>query len=422
MPDKMAGNRSLIRFLFLYIREVFMIKQKYLSSSALVAFITFMNMFIPLSIDLYLPALPQMSAYFSTNETLVNLTLVSFFCVFAIGIILFGPISDKYGRKKALIVGVVIYSIASLLCAISMNLYMLIASRILQALGAGCVITVATALIKDCFSSAKMNRILAITQALAVIAPMTAPIIGGILLQFTSWQGTFFLLCILGLLNLIPAFLFTETLPEEKRYQGSLTGSLTLLWKFGRNRGFMQNLTMFSLLAAPYMAYLSVSSYVYIEYFNLTAQMYSYFFAINSAAAFIGPILYLQLSRNMTDNTMTKVCFVIALLSGIAVMVLGNIGPFFFLLTFLPFTIIEAVARPFSMSMLLSEVNDDAGYSFFYDKFYSNIIRKHRYDGRYTPMGKFYYRTQRNYAFYYRHSYFPLAMQPGPYSLRWKRV
>ncbi|MCR5757471.1 MAG: Bcr/CflA family efflux MFS transporter [Selenomonas sp.] len=338
-----------------------MITQKYLSTPVLVGFITFMNMFIPLSTDLYLPALPEMGDYFGANSFLVGLTLSSFFVFFAISIVFFGPVSDKYGRKPVLIGSAVLYTLASLLCALSGNVYMLIGGRILQAVGAGAIITVATALIKECFSDSLMTRILAISQALGVIAPMCAPIIGGMLLTFTSWQGAFYLLTALGCVNILLACLLTDPLPAEKRYQDSLIASFSLLGQLLKYRRFMQILLMFSLLAAPYMAYLAVSSFVYIEQFQLSAQQYSYYFAVNSAAAVVGPILYLRLKSSFSNNRLIGMSFAFALASAMAVMLGGPWGALYFLLAFLPFTIIESMVRPFSMDILLREMDRNVG-------------------------------------------------------------
>ena len=124
-------------------------KQKYLGQGGLVAFITVMNMFIPLSTDLYLPALPSMSGYFQVSATLTNLTLVSFFFFYAVGTLLWGPHSDKYGRRPILILGTALYAAASVGCALSIDVYMMIAMRILQGLGAGSITSVSMALIKD---------------------------------------------------------------------------------------------------------------------------------------------------------------------------------------------------------------------------------------------------------------------------------
>ena len=338
-----------------------MVKQKKLTLSAMIVFITFMNMFIPLSTDLYLPALPEMGKYFSANEFLVGMTLTIFFFVFAVSIVLFGPLSDKYGRKKILLAGTLIFSFSSLSCAMASNIYFLIAGRFFQALGAGAIITVATALIKDCFCGNIMAKILAITQALGVIAPMAAPLIGGFLLNFTSWRGAFFLLTFLGILNFFVACLLTETLPKEKRFKGNIFSSLMLLVKLGKQKNFMIILIMFSILAAPYMAYLSSSSFIYVGYFSLTAQTYSYFFAINSAAAVLGPILYLKLKIFMSNERLTEVCFFVSLLSGVLVIFPGNFSAWAFLLSFLPFTIIESVARPFAMEILLNKAKDNVG-------------------------------------------------------------
>ena len=336
-------------------------RQKYLSISAMIAYIAFINMFIPLSTDLYLPALPEMGGYFSASEFLVGLTLTIFFFMFAVSMVLFGPMADKFGRRSILILGAAIYTAASFSCAVSSNIYFLLAGRFFQAVGSGAVITVSTALIKDCFRGKVMRKILAITQALGVIAPMVAPLIGGILLTFTDWRGSFYLLTILGAINLIVAFLFCETLSEHKRYHGGILNSLTLLAQVGRKKYFMAVLIMFALLSKPYMAYLSASSFIYIEVFSLTAQEYSYFFAVNSVASIAGPILYLKLKNNLSNVALLRLCFFVALTSGILVSTVGNSRAINFLLAFLPFTMIGAVVRPFSMEILLLEAKENVG-------------------------------------------------------------
>ena len=336
-------------------------RQKYLTITAMIAYITYINMFIPLSTDLYLPALPEMGNYFSASEFLVGLTLTIFFFVFAVSMVLFGPLADKFGRRPILILGAAIYTAASFACAEASNIYFLLIGRFFQAVGSGAVVTVATALIKDCFRGQVMRKILAITQALGVIAPMVAPLVGGILLTFTDWRGAFYLLTILGAINLIVAFLFCETLPERKRYHGGILNSLTLLIDVGRKKYFMSTLVMFSILSAPYMAYLSASSFIYVEFFDLTAQEYSYFFAVNSAASIAGPILYLKLKDLMTNVGLLRLNFFVAMASGLLVLSVGQTRAIIFLLAFLPFTVIGAVVRPFAMEILLLEAKENIG-------------------------------------------------------------
>lgn len=116
-------------------------KQKFLGKKGMVLFITLMNMFIPLSTDLYLPALPTMSTHFDASASLVNLTLVSFFFFFAVGTILLGPLCDKYGRRKVLLISSAMYTLASASCALSPNVYVMIAARVFQGISAGGIIS-----------------------------------------------------------------------------------------------------------------------------------------------------------------------------------------------------------------------------------------------------------------------------------------
>ena len=336
-------------------------KQKFLGMKGLVLFITLMNMFIPLSTDLYLPALPTMSTYFHVSSALTNLTLVSFFFFYALGTLFWGPMSDKYGRKKILLIGTIFYVFASAACAASLNVYMLIAARIVQGIGAGAITAVSMALIKDCFSGKQRETILAIVQSVAGLAPMIAPVLGAILLQFTDWRGSFIVLTVVGLLCLLLAFLYQETLSDEERYEGTVLGSLGRLVAVGKNIGFLVPCIIFSLYNLAFMGYIAMSSYIYVDVFGLSEQLYSYFFAANAALSMIGPMLYVRFMTGFDKKKFALTCFALYAVCGIFIVVLGGNAPFLFWLGFAPFSLAGTITRPFGTNIMLDQQSGDTG-------------------------------------------------------------
>lgn len=156
-----------------------------------------------MSTDMYLSAFPAMLESFDTNSTMLNYTLVGFFISYAIGMLLIGPLSDKYGRKPILIVGILTYIIASIFCAQADNIETLIFSRIIQALGAGGMVAVSTAIVKDTFSNEERPKIIALLQMLGAFAPTAAPLIGAQIVKYYSWKETFDALAIISSITLV---------------------------------------------------------------------------------------------------------------------------------------------------------------------------------------------------------------------------
>ncbi len=336
-------------------------KQKFLGKNGLIVFITLMNMFIPLSTDLYLPALPTMSTYFGVSSALTNLTLVSFFFFYAVGTLFWGPMSDKYGRKKVLIVGTILYVAASAVCAASAHVYMMIAARIVQGIGAGAITAVSMALIKDCFQGKQRETILAIVQSVAGLAPMIAPVLGAVLLQFTDWRGSFVVLTAVGAVCLLLAFLYQETLSDEERYEGTVLGSLGRLVTVGKNMGFLVPCLIFSLYNLAFMGYIAMSSYIYVEYFGLSEQVYSYFFAANAALSMVGPILYVRFMTGFNKKKFAMICFALYAVCGAAIVLIGHASPFLFWIGFAPFSLIGTITRPFGTNIMLDQQSGDTG-------------------------------------------------------------
>ena len=354
-----------LNFLLRYGEDVISIhttkNQKYLPDRFMVAFIAFMNMFVPLSTDLYLPALPEMSGFFSVSQALASLTLTAFFLFYAISMILFGPLSDKYGRRPILLFGTSLYTLSSILCAIAPNIYFLIGMRIVEAIGSGAIITVSTALIKDVFRGERMKRILAVTQSLGVIAPIVAPVIGGFLLTFTAWHGAFVLLAILGTINFLLACLLTETLLPQERYQGTMIHSLSLLLEVAHRKDFMVLLLVFACFSTPFMAYINLSSFIYVENYGLTPQTYSHYYALNASFSILGPFLYLQCSRHLSKVRLTHICFALAVLSSVSMFAVGQNGAVVFLMCYIPYTLANSFTKSHSMNWLLSITDANTG-------------------------------------------------------------
>ena len=200
--------------------------QRRLGPLGLIVLLVITSLVTPLSLDMYTPAVPHMTEHFNTSESMVNLTLVGYFLFFAVGLLAFGPASDRYGRKPMLLAGILTYALASALCALSVDIVMLIATRILQALGAGAVSAVSTAVVKDAVVPERREALLSVVQVMFVVGPVLAPVAGALILQVADWRMTFWVLAGIGLLCAGLALLFDETLPSGERYEGTVLNLL----------------------------------------------------------------------------------------------------------------------------------------------------------------------------------------------------
>lgn len=334
--------------------------QKYLKKSGLIALITILAMVPPLSTDLYLPALPEMAVHFHTSESLASMTMTAFFFCMAIGILFFGPLSDKYGRKRVLILSSSMALIFSLVCSFSPSIIVLIIARALQALGAGGMVAISTALIRDSFEGKTFSVAIGITQALASIAPMAAPIAGALILQFSTWKTVFIVLAVLMGIALLGAILLEETLPEQERTKGSTLRSILNLGTVVKDKRFSSLLLLGGMFKAPFMAYLAVTSYIFINEFGVSETTFSIFFAIISGSMLIGPVLYMKL-HHLPYKWIINSCFAIVFTSAALLTVIGHLKPVYFVLSFMPFAIVNTFIRPYVSELLLASQRQNVG-------------------------------------------------------------
>ena len=334
-------------------------RQKYLGNRGLIALIAFLSAFVPLSTDLYLPALPGMSKYFQVSAEQVNLTLIFFFIVFAAGMLFWGPLSDKYGRRPILIAGLAIYSLAGFLCAISQDINQLIAFRILQAIGGSSASAVAMAMIKDVYDSRNREMILAWVSSMVLISPMAAPVLGALLLGFTSWRGVFVVLGVIGLIAFSGSLALVETL--NTRYTGTLSQSIGRLAVVLKNPGFLSLLIVFSMLSFSSMAFIASSSYIYINGFGLSEKLFSLYLAFNALGMIGGPMLYLRLSKRFRRYSIIIAGFISTFLGGLLVYHLGSLQPWIFALCLFPATIMGSCIRTPGANLMLEQQEEDTG-------------------------------------------------------------
>ena len=333
--------------------------QKYLGDRGLIVLIALLSAFVPLSTDLYLPALPGMGDYFGVSASLTNLTLILFFLFFSLGLLFWGSLSDKYGRRPVLLVGLALYIAASAGCAASLAIWHLIAFRILQAVGGSAAAAVATAMVKDVYDGRKRESVLALVQSMVVISPAVAPILGAFMLPYTSWRGLFAVLALIGVVSMIGGLLLQETIPS--RYTGTVAQSIRRLGTVLKNPNFTSLLIVFSLVSAASLAFVSASSYIYQEEFGLSEQSYSFYFALNAVGLIAGPLLYLWLSRHISRRTIVTSGFTAVIGGGLLVCFFGNMGPLIFALALFPASLMGSSVRPLGAFLMLDQQKEDTG-------------------------------------------------------------
>lgn len=325
----------------------------------LIVFLAFLNAFVPLSIDLYLPALPGMARFFASSESAAKLTLSLFMLFFACSMLLWGPFSDKYGRKPVLRLGLALYIGASFWCAVATDMQWLILGRIVQAVGCGAVQSVSMAVVKDVFRGRIMENVLVWIQTMTILCPLLAPVLGAFLLQFIPWRGLFILLMSGGAAGFLLSFALRETLRNP--LQSSPLRSLSRIGYVLRDKGFRSLLVIFSIAAMPFMAYLSSSAFIYENMFGTTTQAYSYFFAANASCSLLGPVLYMRVLRYAPRTLFIALCFSVTLCGGLLLLFFGSSGPWAFALLFMPMTFMGSASRPVGAVLMMSQLDSDNG-------------------------------------------------------------
>lgn len=253
-----------------------------------------LSAFGPLSIDMYLPALPAIAEDFGTQTAVVQQTLSVFFIGLAVGQTIYGPIADRVGRRVPLLIGSTLYMLACIGCAFAPTIQSLILLRLAQALGGCAGIVISRSIVRDLFDQQESARMYSFLMLVMGLAPITAPLIGGQLLLFFGWRSIFVLLSGFGLLCvLLVTFVLPETLPVERRLNSGLGEVLQNYWGILRNRSYMGFALASGLASAAMFAYISGSSFVFIELNGIAPEHFGLLFGINA----VGLIGAAQLNR-----------------------------------------------------------------------------------------------------------------------------
>ncbi len=322
-------------------------------------FLAFISAFPPLSTDLYLPAMPQMVEALAASHAKVNMTLSMFFAFYAGGLLFWGPLSEKYGRKPILLVGLILYMVSSLMCGFSETVGQLILSRIFQAFGGSAATAVATAMVKDLYSGRERERVMALVMSMVIIAPIVAPVMGAILLKYLSWRAVFFVLAGIGFVAVMASAGMRETI--ENQYAGSLFCSWGRLAVVLKNPDFATLLVIFSIETMVIMSFLAASAFIYINGFGLNEQQYSYFLAFNAVFAMVGPMLYLKISKYFKPQGIITLSFTMLAFCGITVATVGKGSPWVFALSVALSTLVVTVMRVPGTNLMLEQQQRDSG-------------------------------------------------------------
>ncbi|SEF35709.1 MFS transporter, DHA1 family, bicyclomycin/chloramphenicol resistance protein [Amycolatopsis pretoriensis] len=274
-----------------------------------------LSAFGPLSIDMYLPALPRMAADLHAADTTVQFTLSAFIVGLALGQLVIGPLSDALGRRGPLLVGLVLYVVGSVLCAVSPDAWLLVAARLVQAVGAAAGIVIARATVRDLFDGTAMTKFFSTLMLVSGLAPILAPLIGGQLLNWTSWRGVFVVLTAFGALLLAVVVFFLPE-PSGSRSPARLGQGMRTYGRLALDRSFAGYALASGLLFASMFAYISGSSFALQGVYGLSPQAYSVVFGVNG----VGIVLAGQLNGRLVGRVPERVL----LLSGLLLGVLGG--------------------------------------------------------------------------------------------------
>lgn len=315
--------------------------------------------FPPLSTDMYLPALPHLEQIWHEPTTAINLTLSGFFIGYCFSLLLYGPLSDKYGRRPPLLVGIGVYIIASLLSGFANGVASLTILRIMQGAGAAAGSTIAMAITKDLYQGNDRQRILAYMGIIMALAPMLAPVLGGWIMTGLSWHWVFYTQAAFGIIALGGVLRMQESLAAPS--QGSILAAMGMYVRLLRNRRYVVLIVLFSLIVLPHFSFIGSAAHIYISKFGLSEQVFSYFFAFNAMAIMAGSFACSRIQKRVSSRWLLTLSFAGILLGGILMNMTIFHGPWRLAVPMALASFAFGLSRPPSNHIVLEQVEHGAG-------------------------------------------------------------
>jgi len=319
----------------------------------------------PLTIDMYLPSLPTISADLHASAAAVQLTLTGTLVGLGFGQLLVGPLSDAVGRRVPLLAGVAVHILASVLCVVAPNLAVLGTLRVLQGLGAAAAAVIAMAIVRDLFTGLAAARLFSRLMLVVGVAPILAPTVGGLVLNWTSWRGVFVVLTVIGVAFMVAsALILPETLPPSRRRSGGVVGTVRDYGRLFKDRVYVGLILVAGLAMAALFAYVSGSSYVFQDSYGLSEQQFALIFA-GGAVGLIGATqLNVRLLRRWTPQQIMGGSLVAGLFFGLVLLILAATGVGGLVGILIPLWLVLAMvglAMPNAPALALSRHGEAAG-------------------------------------------------------------
>jgi DHA1 family bicyclomycin/chloramphenicol resistance-like MFS transporter len=286
----------------------------------------FLSAIAPLSIDIYLPALPMLRQALGADEAQTLFTLSAFFIGFGVGQLLLGPLSDRFGRKPPLLAGLVLYTVSSMACALATTMSAIVFWRFVQAFGGSVVPIIVQAMVRDLYDRNQSARILSLNMVVTATAPIVAPLIGGQVLLWLDWRAIFWILAGFGVLSWFAALALPETLGRAGRNQGRPLAMLLGYFELLRSRRYVGYVACSSFYFCCLFAFIAGSPFVYIEYFGVPPQYYGFLFGVNMIGMITTSYVNSRIVVRRGGDRLLRIACSIGAVAGLVLLATGMSG------------------------------------------------------------------------------------------------